>query len=201
MFANAQSTTLFRSALFFRRKYMSHSTPGLSKQGINDISTPTRPFRRNTVRRRHNALGFSIQLLKFVQNPAEDLESEVCAYLASINSCTDGCVSTIWVIFSRFRRLRREARRFSPSNPGNQHQHRNIQLERHARTELALTATCTGCTGRHRTPESLNFDEVGMRSVAVSASPLFVSRAHEPGCNSGRRRRSSVARTTQSTRS
>jgi hypothetical protein len=46
------------------------------------------PFRRKMVRRRLNALGFSIQLPKFVENPAEDLESEVCAYLASINSCT-----------------------------------------------------------------------------------------------------------------
>ena len=110
----------------------------------------------------------------FYRIPQKNLESEVCAYLASINSCTNHCISIIWVVFSRFRRLRREARRFSASNPGNQHQHqhRNIQQKRHVRTELALNATCTGCIGRHRMPECLNFDEVGMKSVTVSASPL-----------------------------
>ena len=49
------------------------------------------------VSRRLNALGFSIQLPKIVQNPAEDLESGICSYLASINRCTNHCASIIWL--------------------------------------------------------------------------------------------------------
>ena len=92
--------------------------------------------------------------------------------MTSNQKSTNGCISTIWVIFLRFRRLRREARYFRASNPANQHQHRNIQLERDVRTELALNATRTGCIGRHMMPGCLNFDEVGMESVTVSAIPF-----------------------------
>jgi len=49
------------------------------------------------VKRRHNTLSFSIQLSNFAQNPAEVFESEVCAYLASINSYNSRCVSSIWL--------------------------------------------------------------------------------------------------------
>jgi hypothetical protein len=69
------------------------------------------------VRRRHNALGFAIQLPKFVQNPAEDLESEVCAYLANINICTNHCVLTIllWSLSGK-----------SPGSPGSPPAHAHV---------------------------------------------------------------------------
>ena len=55
------------------------------------------PFRRKVVTPRLNALGFTIQLPKFVKNPAEDLDSGVCAYLTSIMRCTNHCASIIWL--------------------------------------------------------------------------------------------------------
>jgi hypothetical protein len=58
------------------------------------------------------ALGFSIQLPKFVHNPAEGHGSEVCAYLSSINCCTKHCVSSIWLgAFLENRRKAQEHRR------------------------------------------------------------------------------------------
>ena len=66
------------------------------------------------VMRRNNALGFSIQLPKFAQNTAEDLESEVCPYFASISSCTNHCVSTIWLgSFLKNHRKAQELRRLT----------------------------------------------------------------------------------------
>ena len=62
------------------------------------------------VKRRHNALGFSIQLPNLVQNPAEVIESEVCAFLASINSYTSRCVSSTWGLLEN-RRKAQEHRR------------------------------------------------------------------------------------------
>ena len=80
-----------------KTNYILPSMLGMSKQGITDIFTPTCPFRRKMVRRRHSALGFLNQITNFVQSHAEDLESEVRAYLANINSCTNHSVSTIWL--------------------------------------------------------------------------------------------------------
>ena len=68
-------------------------------------------FSAKMVKRRHNALGFSIQLRKFVHNPAGDLESEVCANLASINSYTSRCASTIWLGAFLENRRKAEVRR------------------------------------------------------------------------------------------
>ena len=82
------------------------------------------PFRRKMVTRRLNALGFSTQLLKFVQNPAEDLESGVCSYLASINRCTNHCASIIWIgAFLKNRRKAQERR------PAHAHVRRRIVCE------------------------------------------------------------------------
>jgi len=66
------------------------------------------------VSRRLNALDFSIQLHKFVQNPAEDLESGVCSYLTSRNRCTNHCASIIWLgAFLENRRKAQERRRLT----------------------------------------------------------------------------------------
>ena len=66
------------------------------------------------VKQRQNALGFSTKLPNFVENPRQELESEVRAYLVSVNSCTSHCGSSIWLgAFLENRRKSQERRRLT----------------------------------------------------------------------------------------
>ena len=97
---NAQCDAVRRRKIFGSHRHARNNhRPSLEhfKQGLKALFTPMCPFRRKLVMRRHNALGFSIQLPNFAQNSPGDLESGVYSYLTSINRCTNHCVSIIWV--------------------------------------------------------------------------------------------------------